>query len=258
MVFNYDRSEGRDTYDIQHKAARRLLDELITDRHLLDERTKDRKERNDSPPRPIVFIGHSFGGLVIETALILGSQAVSGLTKERCEGPEADSGIKAWQYEKRVVDDVVGIIFLATPFNITPKIRDRWRLIGVNLGSPLGPNEESCASSHAALSGNPSSGPKGTTSHHSWRARRTNPDPFEQSEKGFNAVACAPSNVSKHQPPPDLNKTFIELAKTQQYRIACYYEESVLKDDAEARPCMNILDRHANRTRCSWKGQTVH
>ncbi|KAM7187803.1 Alpha/Beta hydrolase fold [Rhypophila sp. PSN 637] len=87
MTFGYDsavvRSTGTSTNSVGLHAGS-LLSDLSA-------------RRKDNPQRPIIFIGHSLGGIVIKEAL--------------CKASEAGSP----SYQKQIFDSTYSIIFLATP-----------------------------------------------------------------------------------------------------------------------------------------------
>jgi hypothetical protein len=120
MRFDYGIKPRSHTFQIRTEAAERLLNALA----------KDRKDSLRFPPRPILFIGHSFGGVVIQTALVLAEQE-----KKVPYVPRNNADFLEWLSQKEmrgeILNATVGVIFLAAPFKITKSIRERWRSAGV-------------------------------------------------------------------------------------------------------------------------------
>jgi pimeloyl-ACP methyl ester carboxylesterase len=86
MVFQYSTTtaslgQNVEVSEILAQIAQELLDDLG-------------EKRQDAAGRPIIFIGHSFGGVVIERALVL-------------------AGEEEW---KDILDSTIGLVFLGTPF----------------------------------------------------------------------------------------------------------------------------------------------
>ncbi|KAH8647039.1 hypothetical protein BGZ60DRAFT_230105 [Tricladium varicosporioides] len=176
MRFNYGWKHGAQTFNIRTQAAKRLLHELA----------QDRRNILKYPARPILFIGHSFGGVVIQTAVVLADQEKeSNFVLNR----NVDYDKWAWQRESRIeiLNATVGVIFLATPFKITSSIRERWHEIGVEVDGPK-------------------------TSELPPMIRGQSPE-----------LDARGSGSGKT--PDKFNLTFLKIAREEQYRLACFYEK---------------------------------
>jgi hypothetical protein len=175
MSFNYGWKQRSTTIGIRKDAAYRLLDALA----------EDREDTLRFPPRPIVFIGHSFGGVVIQTALVLAEQ-------EKFVPYVPKKNDFMWQKQKEtrseILNATVGVVFLGTPFKITKSIRERWAHVGVDI-----PSDSKTSESQTTMQ--------------------------EQSEKA-NAPNSKSSKVSDQ-----FNSDFLDTARKEQYRLACFYEK---------------------------------
>ena len=176
MSFNYGWKQRSTTFRIRNDAAYRLLNALA----------EDREDTLRFPPRPIVFIGHSFGGVVIQTALVLAEQ-------EKFVPYVPRNNDLMWQKKKEtrseILNATVGVVFLATPFKITKSIRERWADVGVDLAS----SDSKTSESQTMMQ--------------------------EQLEKA-NAPNSKSSKVSDQ-----FNSDFLDTAREEQYRLACFYEK---------------------------------
>jgi hypothetical protein len=176
MSFNYGWKQRSTTFRIRNDAAYQLLNALA----------EDREDTLRFPPRPIVFIGHSFGGVVIQTALVLAEQ-------EKFVPYVPRNNDLMWQKKKEtrseILNATVGVVFLATPFKITKSIRERWADVGVDLAY----SDSKTSESQTMMQ--------------------------EQLEKA-NAPNSKSSKVSDQ-----FNSDFLDTAREEQYRLACFYEK---------------------------------
>jgi len=177
MSFNYGWKQRSTTFQIRHDAAYRLLNALA----------KDLEGTLRFPPRPIVFIGHGFGGVVIQTALVLAEQ-------EKFVPFVPRNNDLMWQKGKETRNEIlnatVGVVFFATPFKITKSIRERWADVGVDLTS----SDSKTSESQTIMQ--------------------------QQLEKA-NAPNSKSSKVSDQ-----FNSDFLDTARVEHYRLACFYEKN--------------------------------
>ena len=179
MRFDYGRKPRSHSLEIRTEAAKRLLNALA----------KDRKDSLRFPPRPILFIGHSFGGVVIQTALVLAEQEKQATYVPRSNDDFVDR-LSQREVRAEILNATVGVIFLATPFKITKSIRERWRGAGVEV-----------------LSG------PALKDHNSFAATLDKPDQIDSS-------STTPTKL-----PDDFNLAFLDMVQEEQYRLACFYEK---------------------------------
>jgi pimeloyl-ACP methyl ester carboxylesterase len=173
--FNYGWERPGYTYDIRLEAAHQLLHEL----------TMFRKDSFRFPPKPILLIGHSFGGVVIQTALVLGNQESRRPFVARSEGD-----FDHWEAQRRMLDAIAGVLFFATPFKISSAIRERWRIdANVELISPKHPDPEPLKVTY---------GP---------------------------ALPSTVAKHMDAEDGDEFNTSFTEIAQEQLYRVACFFEK---------------------------------
>ena len=103
---------------ICHSAAKQLLSALAR---------KRQTDKHQFPPKPIIFIGHSYGGIIIEYALS---------SARKIDDDKNQKDAKLDEY-KDVVSSTVGVIFLATPFKLSQEVRRRWERLGIVLPTDL-------------------------------------------------------------------------------------------------------------------------
>ena len=177
MSFNYGWKKQWSTFRIRENAAYELLNALA----------EDREDILRFPPRPIIFIGHSFGGVVIQTALVLAEQA-----KFVPRNNDFMNNDLMWQKQhdtrNEILNATVGVVFLATPFKITKLIRERWAEVGAVVASD---------------------------------SKTSDPQTMmlDQLGKG-NAPNSKSSKVSDQ-----FNLDFLDTARKEQCRLACFYEK---------------------------------
>jgi hypothetical protein len=107
LTFSYPSSfYGDPTYTSIKECARQLLREIIRDRrHPGRLRMCPTRKK-----RPIVFLGHSFGGLVIKEALLIANEYVTDRTLH-----DTKEGLRERQNYQDILSAVGGLFFFGTP-----------------------------------------------------------------------------------------------------------------------------------------------
>jgi hypothetical protein len=107
LTFSYPSSfYGDPTYTSIDECARQLLREIIRDRrHPGKLRMCPTRKK-----RPIVFLGHSFGGLVIKQALLIANEYVTDRTLH-----DTKEGLRERQNYQDILSAVGGLFFFGTP-----------------------------------------------------------------------------------------------------------------------------------------------
>lgn len=135
--YGYKADRSTTTSEIRRMAAEKLIDGL----------SDIRKTDCAFPPRPIIFIGHAFGGLVIASALDIASGYITKMAKEARDNFRDSNSGDGYSVYKDIMTSTVGVMFLSTPFRPSNDILERWKALGVRLS-------EEHESRLAAASGN--------------------------------------------------------------------------------------------------------
>ena len=173
MRFAYGWKKNSHINDIREQAAEQLLNELA----------KRREDLWRFPPRPILFIGHSFGGIVIEAALVLAEKEKKASFESQHDA-DVDRWLSRREQRREILDVTAGVIFLAAPFRSTKGIQKLWQNKDIKLDST------------GALDSTPT----------------THAQPNE-------------SNLPKMMSTDEITSAFLETARKEEYRLACFYEK---------------------------------
>lgn len=128
LTFSYPSSfYGDPTYTSIEECAKQLLREVIRDRrHPGRLRMCPTRKK-----RPIVFLGHSFGGLVIKRALIIANEYVTDRTLH-----DTKEGLRERRNYQDILSAVGGLFFFGTPHKGSPF--SRWAETKMYIGSMCG------------------------------------------------------------------------------------------------------------------------
>ncbi|KAF2274923.1 uncharacterized protein EI97DRAFT_459876 [Westerdykella ornata] len=128
LTFSYPSSfYGDPTYTSIEECARQLLRVIIRDRrHPGKLRMCPTRKK-----RPIVFLGHSFGGLVIKKALLIANEYVSDRTLH-----DTKEGLRERQNYLDIISAVGGLFFFGTPHK--GSTFSRWAEMKMYVGSMCG------------------------------------------------------------------------------------------------------------------------
>lgn len=121
--YGYKADRSTTTSEIRRMAAEKLIDGL----------SDIRKTDCAFPPRPIIFIGHAFGGLVIASALDIASGYITKMAKEAIDNFRDSNSGDGYSVYKDIMTSTVGVMFLSTPFRPSNDILERWKALGVRL-----------------------------------------------------------------------------------------------------------------------------
>jgi hypothetical protein len=188
---------------------------LLIAKALLRRLSKKRSPLSCNSRRPIIFIGHSFGGIVIENALVLA----------------ASDGRSELSEDNDILKSTVGVIFLSTAFQgfrIHPASPGKSNRVAQLPGSPRfsvdsgatemsvqSHNGEAVVSSSATTRGD--SWPRVIGSHDS-----AIPVVAESNSPDHRSLASLLNTEYGHKTLNDLFHNFIETVQTEHIRMACF------------------------------------
>jgi hypothetical protein len=200
MRFGYNYTPGSMLSSICKSAANNLILEL-----------QGLRDRFAYPSKPILFIGHSFGGIVIESALNTASrQAKEEKKGENKDATFRDSGGMYSVYEDLMMS-TIGVIFLATPFYPNKDVLALWKTLRIIV-------------------------PKET----------------ENAPTAVNGQAEPESTITES------NNTFIELAKLEEFRVACFYESKPSRNLKKVCARYSTSFYNTDASTCSSRYQVKH
>jgi hypothetical protein len=182
---------------------------------LLQQLGKIRSPHSCNSRRPIIFIGHSFGGIVIEKALVLA----------------ASDGHSEISEDNDILKSTVGVIFLSTPFQgfrIHPASPGNSNRVALLSGSPrLSVDSRATEMSAQSHSGEAVASSSATARGDSWpRVVGSHgsaiPVVAESNSPHHRSLASLLNTEYGHKTLNDLFHNFIETVQTQHIRMACF------------------------------------
>ena len=185
-------------YEWESDRANITLDDICQSagNNLLTELVNIRPKDTEFPPKPLLFIGHSYGGIVIEYALNTASKT-TGDKKQKGIQQEGSALLPPDLISsyKDLILSTVGVIFLATPFKFNPDLKSRWERLGIIL-----PDDSDNASSNA--------------------------NEHNKQEEPTETRDSSPKTVNIQL----INSEFVKLVKKEGFRVSCFYEFLPSKD----------------------------
>jgi hypothetical protein len=158
------------------------------------------REKFEHHPKPLLFIGHDFGGIVIEYVLNSASESTDDKNQQSTElddlAPPFPLHRSSYNYSyKDVISATAGVIFLATPFKPNQDLVARWKRLGIIFPKAF----NSIAS---------------TSKRHNKEGERTGTE--DSSSRALDLEL--------------ISSKFVKLVKKEGFRVSCFYELLPSKD----------------------------